>query len=144
MSSRYLYIGSVYLFLIENDQILLQRRCNTGFFDGHYGVPAGHMEGNESPRSACVREIKEEIGIDIKEEDLECVHVMHRKTEDERIDFFFVAKTYNGKPENCELDKCDDLRTFPLQELPENMVDYVEQALSEYQKGSAYSEWGWN
>ncbi len=144
MSNRFLYIGSVYLFLIEDNKILLQRRCNTGFYDGEYGVPAGHMEGEESPRTACAREIKEEIGIDLTVEDLECVHTMHRKCDDsERIDFFFTTKTYGGVIENCEPEKCDDLSWFPLDELPENMVEYVKVALVRSQAGLTYSEWDW-
>lgn len=39
------------------------------------------------------REALEEAGIKIKEEDLEIVHVMHRKTPDrESIDYFLTCK----------------------------------------------------
>lgn len=79
MTNRFTYIGSSYLFLIKDDEILLQRRYQTGFQDGNYGVPAGHLDGKETARQGCAREIKEEIGITIKPEDLEVVHVMHRK-----------------------------------------------------------------
>jgi 8-oxo-dGTP diphosphatase len=72
------------------------------------------------------------------------VHVMHRKaTNDERIDFFMTATEYEGEVRNCEPNKCDDLRWFPLSELPTNMVEYVRVALEEYKKGVSYSEFGW-
>jgi len=63
--TRFTYIGSSYLFLIKDNKILLQRRFQTGFQDGNYGVPAGHLDGNETAREGCIREIKEEIGIDL-------------------------------------------------------------------------------
>ena len=61
MSHRFTYIGSSYLFLIKDNKILLQRRFQTGFMDGFYGVPAGHLDGSETAREGCAREIKEEI-----------------------------------------------------------------------------------
>jgi ADP-ribose pyrophosphatase YjhB (NUDIX family) len=144
MRENFPFVGSGYLFLIEDGHILLQRRFQTGFADGMYGVPSGHLDGNETARVGCSREIREEIGIDIKPEDFTVVHVMHRKaTHDERIDFFMVATSYNGDIQNNEPHKCDDLCFFPLDALPDNMVDYVKYALLQYQAGVFYSEYGW-
>lgn len=141
MTNRFTYIGSSYLFLIKDGKILLQRRFQTGFQDGNYGVPAGHLGGNETAREGCAREIREEIGIEIKPEDLEVVCVMHRKAEDdERIDFFMIAKTYTGEVTNREPHKCDDLSWFELDNLPENIVDYVKIAIENYRNGVTYSE----
>ena len=144
MSDRFTYIGSSYLFLIEDNKILLQRRFQTGFMDGFYGVPAGHLDGNETAREGCAREIKEEIDIDIKPEDLEVVHIMHRKAaNDERIDFFMTAKSYAGEIKNVEPHKCDDLSWFELDNLPDNIVDYVKVALEKYKAEVTYSEFGY-
>ena len=144
MTDRFTYIGSAYLFLIRDNKILLQRRFQTGFMDGFYGVSAGHLDGNETVREGCAREIKEEIGITIKPEDLEVVHVMHRlAANDERIDFFMIADQYTGEIKNLEPNKCDDLSWFSLDTLPENMIDYVRVALANYQAGQFYSEYGY-
>ncbi len=144
MINRFTYIGASYLFLVRDNKILLQRRFQTGFEDGNYGVPAGHLDGNETAREGCIREVKEEIGIDLKIEDLEVVHIMHRKAlQDERIDFFMITKSYAGEIINCEPDKCDDLSWFSLDELPENIVDYVKIAIHHYKDGINYSEFGW-
>jgi 8-oxo-dGTP diphosphatase len=144
MSGRFTYIGTSYLFLIKDEKILLQRRFQTGFMDGFYGVPAGHLDGNETARAGCAREIKEEIGITIKPEDLTVVHVMHRKaSNDERIDFFMTTESYAGEITNCEPHKCDDLRWFELDALPENLVDYVRVAIEHYKQGVTYSEFGY-
>ena len=143
MSEKFKYIGSSYLFLIEDGKILLMRRANTGFMDEMYGVPSGHLDGNESAREGCAREVKEEIGIDIKPDDLEVVHVMHRKMDDERIDFFMTTKSYTGEITNCEPEKCDELSWWPLSALPKNTIDYVRVALDGYQEGQTYSEYGY-
>jgi len=144
MTNRFTYIGSSYLFFIKDNQILLQRRFQTGFMDGFYGVPAGHLDGNESAREGCAREIKEEIGIDIKPADLEMGHIMQRKAEkDERIDFFMTTSAYDGEITNMEPHKCDDLRWFKIDDLPENTIDYIKVAITQYQAGVSYSEFGY-
>lgn len=50
MKEKFKYIGSSYLVLIKNNEILLLRRYNTGFMDGNYGLPAGHLDGNDTAR----------------------------------------------------------------------------------------------
>ena len=90
---RFKLIPTSHLILTKNDKILLLRRFNTGYEDGNYSVIAGHLDGNETFIQAMVREAKEEGGINIKPEDLEVVHVMHRKEpNEERIDFFISRK----------------------------------------------------
>jgi len=144
MKKRFTYIGSSYLMLIEDGKILLGRRHNTGFEDGNYGLPAGHLDGDETAREGCAREIEEEIGIDIKPEDLKVVHVIHRKgKDDERIDFFMTASKYTGDIENREPEKCDDLSWHPLDKLPPNTIDYIRFAIQQFQLGYNYSEFGW-
>lgn len=142
---RFSYIGAAYLLLIEDGRILLQRRVNTGFMDGSYGVPSGHLDGGESAREGCVREIREEIGVELLPQNLSVVHVMHRKAAaDERIDFFMTAAAYTGEVENKEPDKCDDLSWHALDALPENTIPYVRQAIEAVQRGETYSEFGWH
>lgn len=144
MVERFTYIGSSYLFLVKDGKILLLRRYNTGFMDGYYGLPAGHLEGGETAREGGAREFREEIGIRTKPEDLTVVHVMHRKAEkDERIDFFMTTDRYEGEIENMEPHKCDDLGWFPLEALPENTIDYIAVAIRAFQNGQCYSEFGW-
>lgn len=138
------YVGGVVLFLInESNEILLGKRCNTNFMDGYWGMPAGRLDGNETVREGCAREAHEEVGIRIDPQDLEVVHVSHRKThKDERIDFFMITKKYIGEIENGEPHKCEELQWFPINELPENTIDYMLHGLAEYRAGRTYSEFG--
>ena len=89
---RFKATPSVYTFFIQDNKILLGRRCNIGWSDGLYGVPAGHMEGGECASDAARRECSEEVGILLDRNDLEIAHIAHRRSADERIDFFFGKK----------------------------------------------------
>ena len=42
-------------------QILLSKRKNTGYKDGEYELPGGHLEENEDLYEAMIREAKEEL-----------------------------------------------------------------------------------
>jgi 8-oxo-dGTP diphosphatase len=90
-----------------------------------------------------VREALEEAGVVLKPEDAQVIHVMNRKSNDERVDFFVVVTGWEGEIQNMEPDKCDDLSWFPLEALPANMIPYVRRGIENYQRGVFYSEFGW-
>ena len=141
--TRCTHLVAVYLILIEDDKILLQRRFNTGYKDGNYSLPAGHLDDNESITDALLREVKEEIDLDLEVEDVELVHVLHRKEDEIRIDLFFTTKKYQGLPRNAEPDKCDDLQWFSLDKLPKNTLPYIKKAIKNHLSKTPYSETGW-
>jgi ADP-ribose pyrophosphatase YjhB (NUDIX family) len=108
---------------------------NTGFQDGYYSFPAGHLKDDEETLSQTMfREAKEEVGIEIDPADLKLVHVMHRKqqepTNERRINLFFTVKKWKGEPRIKEPDKCDDMQWFELDNLPDNTIPYVKQAIN--------------
>lgn len=140
---RFKMIASSYLIFVVDGKILLSRRFNTGYKDGSYSLPAGHIEDNESLTAGGAREIFEEIGIRIKPKDLTLVHVMHRKEDDIRMDFFFTVKNVTKMPVNKEPNKCDALQWFPLTKLPVNTIPYIRHAISCYRNNIFYSEFGW-
>ena len=144
MPDKFKLIATVHIFLTNNeDEVLLLRRFNTGYEDGNYSVVAGHIDGNEEVKAAAIREAKEEAGIEIRPSEIEVVGVMHRKGEDERVDFFLATSRWNGSIVNAEPDKCDDLSWHSFHELPVNMVPYVRRALENYRKGKFFDSFGW-
>ena len=143
MKERFKMIASGYLMFIRGGKILLSRRFHTGYEDGKYSLPAGHIEDNETLRAGTCREIREEIGVILHPNDLMLVHVMHRKHLDIRVDYFFTTTKKGLKPKNLEPEKCDDLRWFPLTKLPVNTIAYIRAAIGNYRKKMFYSEFGW-
>lgn len=141
---RFKIITAVHLILIENERVLLLRRYNTGYEDGNYSVPAGHVEEDEDVIKAMQREAFEEIGIKIKKEDLKIVHVMQRKAPDrESIDYFLLYKKYEGKIGIMEKNKCDDVRFFGLNKLPDNTIPYIRKGIESYMDDEPFSIFGW-
>src|ERR1041385_3360980 len=68
----------VFLFLTQEDQVLLLRRYNTGIADGCYVVPMGGVKDGESATQALIRETEEETAIILQPKDVHVCHVMHR------------------------------------------------------------------
>ena len=129
---RHTVVPAVYLILRKEDKILLLRRANTGYMDGYYALPSGHLDGGETADQAACREAKEEVGVDIEPSDLRLLHTLHRKAQEgdyERIDLFFEVGKWTGEPKNVEPEKCDEVTWIPLNELPENVTPEVSQAL---------------
>lgn len=141
---RYPFVVAVHWFAYNSaGEVLLLRRFNTGYMDGSYSVPAGHVDGEETARVAMLREIQEEVGVELPQDDLQFAHVMHRTQESEpyeRIDFFFASYGMNAEVTNCEPAKCDELLWVNPEQPPQNMVEYVAKALSYVTQNEFYSE----
>jgi mutator protein MutT len=131
---------TVHLFFFREGQILLSRRFNTGYADGQYSVPAGHLDGGETVLEAAAREAEEEVGVRIDLDAMEFSTVMHRMEEEERVDFFVQVRRWQGEPFNAEPEKCDDLCWVEVDQLPVNVVAYVRQALRNHLTGIRFDE----
>jgi 8-oxo-dGTP diphosphatase len=145
MANRNKAVLAVYLIVEREEKLLIARRCNTGYEDGNYQVPAGHVDPGELPKASMVREAKEEIGITIDPVDLELVHTSYRPPHDEtgnRVDLFFRAHRWSGEITNAEPHKCDELRWVGYDELPDNMTPHVRHAIDCIQQDIIYSELG--
>lgn len=141
--NRFTMPVAVHLFLIRDGRVLLLRRANTGYQDGSYSVPAGHLDGSEEVIAAAIREAREEIGIALAHSAVSVVGVVHRRANDERIDFFVAASEWAGEIVNAEPHKCDDLAWHPLDALPANTIPYVRRALDNYRRGVWFDSYGW-
>lgn len=118
--------AAAYLILLDDGDVLLSQRRNTGHRDGEYSLVAGHVEAGESATEAVVREAKEEAGIDVDRSALDPVHVIHRNADDRvYLDVYFVASEWDGAVTNRAPGKCADLSWFDRTRLPDNTVPYV-------------------
>src|SRR3989344_7194466 len=97
-------------FLMMKDDILLalkkQSLSGFGVAIGKWNGVGGKVEKGESIKLAAVREIKEEIGVDVKEGDLEEVGNIKfnfkDKPEWDQHVHIFITKNWNGEPSESE------------------------------------------
>ena len=139
--SRFKIIPSVYLLLFNNtnNQILLSKRFNTGFMDGYWSLPAGHVEQNETIFEAIIRESKEEINLDIQENQLNLFQLRHH-TDESRFNFYFSCKATNfGKITNNEPNKCSELRWFDVYNLPQKTINSVKNVIINFRNTLKYN-----
>ena len=132
-----------HVFLIRSGSILLLRRCNTGFEDGKYGLPGGHIEEQETVRQTAVRECREEIGIEIEESDLSVIGVSHYTSPDgDGIDVFLCADRWANGPR--VVAECDELRWCQIGSLPEETIPFIRRATNHHlSAGHWFDEIGW-
>lgn len=135
---------AVHIFLLRGDLVLLLRRSNTGFEDGQLSVVAGHVEPGESVTAAAIREAREEVGIDLAAADLRIVGVLHRRSSDERVDFFLACDLDAREPGNAEPTKCSELLWSPVADPSSDTIPYVRAALSNFREGRWFEEFGWS
>lgn len=143
MSERTALIAVSYVVIRRGSSVLLQRRQDTGYMDGHWATAAaGHLEAGEFAEDAALREAKEELGVNIDAEDLIPLTVMHRTQPHgpalaQRVDFFFSCEKWEGELGIMETDKAADLRWFPLNELPIMTVPHERYVLEHLETGLA-------
>lgn len=145
LPERFRIAVAVNVIVAKDNKFLLLRRANTGWADGYYSLPAGHVDGNEALTAAAVRETKEEVGIDVQPENLKLVHVMHRSNREddqERLDFYFLASEWVGEPYLAEPEKSDHLDWLSVGELPEHTLEHVRSTLQKYES-QLLSEVNW-
>lgn len=142
------YPMAIHVFFIKEGNILLLRRYNTGYEDGKYSVVAGHIEFGESILAGAKREIEEEVGLIVEIENIHICGSMHRKSDDERMDYFAYVNKWYGNIQNAEPNKCDKLLWVDFRHLPSNTIPYIKRAVeltvSNNFKGIWYDEFGWN
>ncbi len=124
LGHRTLLVAAAYVVLRRGDDVLLQLRQGTGYMDGWWGLLAGHVDPGESVHEAAVREAEEEGGVRLEIADLEPLTVLHRFERsgppvEQRVDVFFLARTWQGEPRLREPDKSAEMAWFPLTALPE-------------------------
>ncbi len=137
---------AVHILMIDQDgRVLFGERANVAFGNGLLCLPGGHLEDGESAEGAAVREAREELGIALDLDDLECVHVAHFRSLDGRngVGFYFRSSRWEGEISNCEPGKCKKLVWCAPDRILDGIPMHIELAMQHISKGIAFSFDGW-
>ncbi len=132
-NGRLQVIPSVFVAAIKDGDVLLLRRHNTGWIDGSFDLPAGHLEDQEKLRDGAIRELKEETGLVANPKDLFLIHVYqnHHNPKLPHYGYIFATKKWQGEPKITEPHKCNEMGFFPLAKLPKETAPYIKAALKD-------------
>lgn len=129
----------IFIMLRRNDEVLLQLRKNCSFA-GNYGFVGGHLDGNEKIIDAAIREAKEEVGVDISQENLVLKTVCHSNKGEEYLQFYFECNRWSGDIKNKEPNKCERIEWVKWNNTPSNTCPYLKQAIEMINKGVKFYE----
>ena len=121
---KHLIAPAVNVLIIKDDRILMSRRANTGWLDGHLCLPGGHVEKDETPTQTMVREMREELGVEVGEDELEFVCVVYSTSSPvvySSYEFRLMNTDYVFI--NTEPEKCSELVWVSIDALPEETID---------------------
>lgn len=106
---------------INGDVVLLKR--NHPPFEGYWVLPGGLVERGETAREACVRETKEEVGLDVSVD--EVVDLYDDPDRDERGNVSVAYRcTLLGDQTPTPREEASRVETFDPRNLPEMGFDH--------------------
>ena len=105
--------------IIKDDKVLLIKR-SFGVFRGYWVLPGGRMEKGEDARTCCIREAKEETGLDVEVLDfIGFYDSPERDPEKHAVSLAFLCRPAGGEMKHNE--EATDIKFFSRDSLPENI-----------------------
>ena len=107
--------------LTRGNRILLgHRTAGRRHFPDCWDLPGGHVEADEQPIDALIRELKKEIGIEAAIAESPSLHVEYQPDLDEGMVMdVWTVTTWDGEPTNVAQDEHDQLQWVTADELPQ-------------------------
>ncbi len=131
IKQKYVYVGVPVIIQNSKKEILLGKRSkNMSTFPGFWGLPGGMPEHNEKIQETAKREVKEELGIDIKIIKRSKNVYENFPTKECRfhsVDIPFYARIVEGKPE--AKDETQEVKWFKPSEIKNIKLAYSHKEL---------------
>lgn len=128
--------------IIKNEKILLLKRKNTPWMNWYWWLPWWRLDLWESMIKWAIRELKEEIWINVLDLDISYKSIIqHKNNRWERIYFIIKVDKFFWEVKNMEKDKCEEVKWFSLNNLPKNITPQVQICLENVINNIYYSEY---
>jgi 8-oxo-dGTP diphosphatase len=118
--------------LIDSDgRVLLAQRPQGKSMAGLWEFPGGKVEPGERPEQSLIRELREELGIDVKEECLApLTFASHLYPDFHLLMPLFVCRRWEGivearEAQNLKWVRPNDLRNYPMPPADEPLVPHL-------------------
>lgn len=86
---------SAHVVILKDNKILIVRRSPTDeWMPGHYGLPGGKLDNDETPTEALSRECKEEVNLDISPKNF----IFLPKVSNNKEHAFYYTTKFTGEP----------------------------------------------
>jgi len=122
-------VGAFAIILDDQNRVLLCHRQDYNLWN----LPGGGTHFNEAPWETVVREVKEEVGLDVEVERLAGVY--SKRNQDDLV-FSFVCRVVGG--ELTLTDEADQIEYFSIGEIPKNtspkQVERIKDVLADKRK----------
>jgi 8-oxo-dGTP diphosphatase len=121
------------VFVCRGGEILLGKRKNA-HGEGEWSLPGGHLEPGESFRDCCIREVKEETGIDISDRMIEFEDLTNDLFPKEGLHYvtlFFYVEVIGAEAKLMEPEKCEEWKWFYKNKLPKPLFAPLKHFLEE-------------
>lgn len=123
-SSRIMIVAAGAL-LDPNGRVLLQRRPLGDPLEGLWEFPGGKAEAGETPEQALVRELREELGIELDAANLSPAGFATASLDDRHLVLLlFLARRWRGQPHPIEADAIDWVHPAAMRALAIPPPDY--------------------
>ena len=107
----------------NNGKYLIQKRSQKK--TGKYGITSGHINLNEESKQGAIREIKEELGLDIRENELKLFY--NNKIDSNEYNLYFLKKDIDINKLTLQKEEVDEVKWCTekeIQDLIENKQFY--------------------
>ena len=133
----YIGVGCGAFIVNAKDEVLLMKRGEKSKNEiGHWSLPGGALEFNETFSQAVRREIKEELGVEIEIEDLICLTDHIIKDEGQHwVTCAIKSRIVDGEPKIMEPEKIAKIGWFAVDSLPEKLTISAVSAFDAYKNG---------
>ena len=116
--------------IIKDNKLLVffRRKIKDGKEITYYAIPGGHLEDNETLEDACIREIKEELNLDI-----EIIDYLGNIIVDNQEEYYYYVKIIGGELcfggeelERQSIDNYYEIRWINLDEIDNSGIRSID------------------